>query len=104
VANPFGDPRKLMKQMQQMQERAQAEIEALQVEASSGGGVVKVVMDGQKNLKSLTIDPEAVSKDDVAMLQDLVLAAVNEAARQVDDAVKEKLGALTGGLRIPGLM
>ncbi len=104
MANPFGDPRKLMKQMQQMQERAQAEIEALQIEASSGGGVVKVVMDGQKNLKSLTIDPEAVSKDDVAMLQDLVLAAVNEAARQVDDAVKEKLGALTGGLRIPGLM
>jgi DNA-binding YbaB/EbfC family protein len=104
VANPFSDPRKLMKQMQQMQERAQAEIEALQIEASSGGGVVKVVMDGQKNLKSLTIDPEAVSKDDVAMLQDLVLAAVNEAARLVDDAVKEKLGALTGGLRIPGLM
>lgn len=104
MANPFSDPRKLMKQMQQMQERAQAEIEALEIEAASGGGVVKVVMDGQKNLKSLTIDPEAVSKDDVEMLQDLVLAAVNEGARLVDEAVKEKLGALTGGLRIPGLM
>lgn len=104
MANPFGDPRKLMKQVQQMQERAQAEIEALTIEAASGGGVVKVVMDGQKNLKSITIDPEAVSKDDVEMLQDLVLAAVNEGARLVDDAVKEKLGALTGGLRIPGLM
>lgn len=104
MANPFSDPRKLMKQMQQMQERAQAEIEALEIKAASGGGVVKVVMDGQKNLKSLTIDPEAVSKDDVEMLQDLVLAAVNEGARLVDEAVKEKLGALTGGLRIPGLM
>ena len=102
--NPFGgDPRKLMKQLQQAQERIQQEIAALEIEASSGGGMVTVVMDGEKKLKSLKIDPEAVSKDDVEMLQDLVLAAVNEAARRVDDAVKEKIGGLTGGMKIPGL-
>jgi hypothetical protein len=65
--------------------------------------MVTVVMDGEKRLKSLKIDPEAVSKDDVEMLQDLVLAAVNEAARRVDDAVKDKIGGLTGGMKIPGL-
>jgi nucleoid-associated protein EbfC len=101
--NPFGDPRKLMKQLQQAQERLQEEIAALEIEASSGGGVVRVVMDGQKNVRSLRIDPEAVNRDDVEMLQDLVMAAVNEAARKVDDAVKEKVGGLSGGLKIPGL-
>lgn len=101
--NPFGDPRKLMKQLQQAQERVQQEIAALRIEASSGGGMVTVAMDGQKNVTSLRIDPEVVSKDDVEMLQDLVLAAVNDAARKVDQAVQEKVGALTGGLKIPGL-
>jgi DNA-binding YbaB/EbfC family protein len=101
--NPFGDPRKMMKQLQQMQERVQQEIAAVAIEASSGGGMVKVVMNGEKQLTSLTIDPEAVNKEDVEMLQDLVLAAVNEAARKVDEAVKEKVGGLTGGLKIPGL-
>lgn len=100
--NPFGDPRKLMKQLQQAQEKIQAEIAALVVEASSGGGVVKVEMDGQKQLRSLKIDPEVVSRDDVEMLQDLVLAAVNEAARKVDEAIQEKVGGLTGGMKIPG--
>lgn len=101
--NPFGDPRKLMKQLQQAQERIQAEIAAIVVEAAAGGGVVKVEMDGQKQLRSVKIDPEVVSKDDVEMLQDLVLAAVNEACRKVDDTVKDKVGGLTGGLKIPGL-
>jgi DNA-binding YbaB/EbfC family protein len=101
--NPFGDPRKLMKQLQQQQEKMQAEIAALVVEASSGGGMVKVEVDGQKQLRSLTIDPEVVSKDDVEMLQDLILAAVNEANRKVDEAVQEKIGGLTGGMKIPGL-
>jgi nucleoid-associated protein EbfC len=101
--NPFGDPRKLMKQLQQAQERLQEEIAALEIEASSGGGVVRVVMDGQKNVRSLRIDPEAVNKDDVEMLQDLVTAAINEAARKVDDAIKEKVGGLSGGLNITGL-
>ncbi len=100
--NPFGDPRKLMKQLQQAQEKIQAEIAALVVEASSGGGVVKVEMDGQKQLRSLKIDPEVVSKDDVEMLQDLVLAAINEAGRKVDEAIQQKVGGLTGGLKLPG--
>jgi DNA-binding YbaB/EbfC family protein len=102
--NPFGNPQKLLKQLQQQQERMQEEIAALVVEATSGGGMVKVEMDGQKNLKSLKLEPDVVSKDDVEMLQDLVVAAVNEASRKVDDAVKEKVAALTGGMKIPGLM
>ena len=101
--NPFGDPKKLMKQLQQAQERIQKEIQALEIEATSGGGMVKVVMDGQKNLKRLTIDPEVVSRDDVEMLQDLITAAVNEAARKVDEAVQEKIGGLAGGMKLPGL-
>ncbi len=101
--NPFGDPRKLMKQLQQAQEKIQAEIAALVIEASSGGGVVKVEMDGQKQLRSLTIDPEVVSRDDVPMLQDLIVAAINEAGRKVEQAIQEKVGGLTGGMKIPGL-
>ncbi len=101
--NPFGDPRKLMKQLQQAQEKIQAEIAALVIEASSGGGVVKVEMDGQKQLRSLKIDPEVVSRDDVEMLQDLIMAAINEAGRKVEQAIQEKMGSLTGGMKIPGL-
>jgi len=102
--NPFGDPRKLMKQVQQMQERMQQEIAAITVEATAGGGMVKVEMDGHKTLRSVTIDPEVVNKEDVAMLQDLIVAAAGEAARKVDDAIQEKTAALAGGLpRIPGL-
>jgi len=101
--NPFGDPRKLMKQLQQAQERIQSEIAAMVVEATSGGGMVKVEMDGQKQVLRLSIDPEVVNKDDVEMLQDLVLAAINEANRKVDEAVQEKVGGLTGGMKIPGL-
>ncbi len=101
--NPFGDPRKLMKQLQQAQEKIQAEIAALVIEASSGGGVVKVEMDGQKQLRSLKIDPEVVSRDDVEMLQDLIVAAINEAGRKVEQAIQEKVGGLTGGMKLPGL-
>ena len=101
--NPFGDPRKLMKQLQQAQEKIQAEIAALVIEATSGGGVVKVEMDGQKQLRRLTIDPEVVSRDDVAMLQDLIVAAINEAGRKVEQAIQEKVGGLAGGMKIPGL-
>jgi DNA-binding YbaB/EbfC family protein len=102
--NPFGgDPRKLMKQLQQAQERIQREIAALEIEAAAGGGMVKVVMDGQKNVRQLTIDPQVVNKEDVEMLQDLITAAVNEAARKVEEAVQEKVGGLTGGMKIPGL-
>ena len=101
--NPFGDPRKMMKQLQQAQERLQAEVAAILVEASAGGGVVKVEMDGQKQLKSLKIDPEVVNRDDVEMLQDLVLSAVNEAARKVEASIQEKVGGLTGGMKLPGM-
>jgi DNA-binding YbaB/EbfC family protein len=101
--NPFGNPQKMMKQLQQAQEKLQREIAALEVEASSGGGMVRVVMDGSKSVKSLTIDKEVVNKDDVEMLQDLITAAVNEASRKVVEAVQEKVGGLAGGLKIPGL-
>lgn len=101
--NPFGDPRKLMKQVQEMQERVQQEIAALRIEATSGGGMVKVVMTGEKKVEALTIDPEVVNKDDVGMLQDLILAAIHEATNKVEAELKDKIGALTGGMKIPGL-
>jgi DNA-binding YbaB/EbfC family protein len=101
--NPFGNPQKLMKQLQQAQEKMQQEIAALRIEATAGGGMVRVEMSGEKALLSLKIDPEVVSKDDVEMLQDLILVAVNEASRRVDDAVKEKVAGLAGGMKIPGL-
>src|SRR4030095_9609095 len=101
--NPFGDPRKLMKQLQQAQEKIQAEIAALVVEAAAGGGMVKVEMDGQKQVRSIKIDPEVVSKDDVEMLQDLIVAAVNEAARKADEAMAQKMGGMMGGLKLPSL-
>ena len=101
--NPFGNPQKLMKQLQQAQERMQQEIAALQIEATSGGGMVKVVMDGQKNLVSLRIDPEVISKDDVEMLQDLILAAINDAHRKADEAMSEQMGGMMGGMKIPGM-
>jgi len=101
--NPFGNPQKLMKQLQQTQERIQQEISALSIEASSGGGMVRVSMSGEKKIQSLTIDPEVVTRDDVEMLQDLILTAVNEATHKVDQTVQEKIGGLAGGLKIPGL-
>lgn len=92
---------KLMRQAQQMQERMQRELGELVVEAASGGGMVKVSMSGHKHLLSVAIDPEAIDPSDPAMLQDLVLAAVNEACRKVDEALQSRLGSMAGGL--PGL-
>ncbi|MCR5213964.1 MAG: YbaB/EbfC family nucleoid-associated protein [Eubacterium sp.] len=96
-----GNMNNLMKQAQKMQkqmEETQAELEAKEYEISSGGGVVKVKINGQKEITELTIDPEVVDPDDIEMLQDLIMAAVNEAIRtQVDDE-KEQLGKITGGL------
>jgi DNA-binding YbaB/EbfC family protein len=98
------NPMKLMKQMQQAQERLMQDLAALSVEATSGGGMVKVEMDGLKALRSVTLDPEVVNKDDIGMLQDLIVAAVNEASRKVDVAAQEKTAAMAGGLpKIPGL-
>jgi len=93
---------KLMKQAQQMQEKMQRELAELAVEATAGGGMVTVRMSGHKQLLAVVIDPEVMDPSDPAMLQDLVLAAVNEAARKVDEAMQLKLGALSGGL--PGMM
>jgi nucleoid-associated protein EbfC len=93
----------MMKQAQQMQERLQKQMAEMKVEATAGGGMVTVVISGSKQLLSLKIDPEAVSKDDVEMLQDLILAAVNDAQRKVDDALQQQMGGMMGGLKIPGL-
>jgi DNA-binding YbaB/EbfC family protein len=93
----------MMKQAQQMQERLQKQMADLKVEATAGGGMVTVVMSGSKQLLSLKIDPEAVSKDDVEMLQDLILAAINDAQRKVDEALQQQMGGMMGGLKIPGL-
>jgi DNA-binding YbaB/EbfC family protein len=97
------DISKMMKQAQEMQERLKQQMTELSVEASAGGGMVHVTMNGHKHLQKLTIDPEVVSKDDVEMLQDLITAAVNDAHRKVDDALKQQLGGMLGGLGIPGL-
>jgi DNA-binding YbaB/EbfC family protein len=93
----------MMKQAQQMQERMQKEMADLKVEGNAGGGMVTVVMNGAKQVHSLTIDPEVVSKDDVEMLQDLIVAAINDAHRKADEAMSQKMGGMMGGLKIPGL-
>ena len=89
--------------MQQAQERIQREIAELKLEASAGGGMVKVVMGGQKQLLELKLDPEVVSKDDVEMLQDLLVAAVNEALQSSQTMASNRMSGLTGGLSLPGL-
>ncbi len=93
----------MMKQAQQVQERLQKEVAAIRVEATAGGGMVTVVMTGTKQLQQLTIDPEVVSKDDVEMLQDLIVAAVSDALRKVDEEIQRRVGGMMGGMRIPGL-
>jgi DNA-binding YbaB/EbfC family protein len=97
------DIQNMMKQAQEMQERLQREMAELTVQGNAGGGMVTVTINGHKHLQRLVIDPEVVSKDDVAMLQDLIVAAVNDAHRKVDDALKQKMGGLLGGLRLPGM-
>jgi DNA-binding YbaB/EbfC family protein len=93
----------MMKQAQEMQERLKKQMAEMRVEATSGGGMVTVVVDGSKQVQSIRIDPEVVSKDDVEMLQDLIVAAVNDAVRKVDDRLGESMSGLMGGLKIPGL-
>jgi len=88
----------LMKQAQKMQEKLESQMGDLRVEATSGGGMVRVGMDGKKQLLSIAIEPESVDPDDLEMLQDLILAAVNEAGRKVDEALSEQLGGVTQGL------
>ena len=99
------DMKKMMKQAQKMQleaARAQEEINNMTFDASVGGGMVKVVARGDMTIESITIDPAAVDPDDVDMLQDMVLAAVNEALRSAADTSNQRMGALMGGMKIPG--
>ena len=93
----------MMKQAQEMQERLQRDMSELTVQATSGGGMVTVTVNGHKHLQKIAIDPEVVSRDDVGMLQDLIVAAVNDALAASRRLAEEKMSAVTGGLRIPGL-
>jgi nucleoid-associated protein EbfC len=94
--------KQLMKQAQQMQDQMQRQMSSIRVEGTAGGGMVKAEMNGNKELLAITIDKEAVDPEDVDMLQDLVKAAVNEAARKVDEEMQSSMGAMTGGMKIPG--
>ena len=93
----------MMKQAQQMQEKLQKQMETLVVDATAGGGMVSVKMNGQKQLLSIQIDPEVFAGGDKDMLQDLIVAAVNEGIRKIDETMQSQLGSLAGGLKIPGL-
>ncbi len=98
--------RAFLRQAQKLQaklEQAQEELEKTTVEASSGGGAVKVVITGQQRIESVKISPEVVSPEDIEMLEDLVMSAVNEAIRKSQELASSRLGKITGGLKIPGL-
>ena len=94
-----GNMQAMMKQAQQMQERMQEEIAQIRVEASAGGGMVTIKMDGHKNVLGVKIDPEVAG--DVEMLQDMVVAACNEAVKKVDGEVQQKMGGMLGGMGLP---
>jgi len=94
---------KMMKQAAQMQERLQRELAELAVEAAAGGGMVTVRMNGHKQLLAVTIEREVLDPADPEMLQDLIVAAFNEANRKVDEAMQEKMGSLAGGMGLPGM-
>jgi hypothetical protein len=94
---------KMMQQAQQMQEKLQRQMQDLRIEASAGGGMVSVVINGHKQVQSLKLDPEVVSKDDLEMLQDLIVAAINDAQRRVDEALASQMQGMMGGMKLPGL-
>ena len=94
----------MMKQAQHMQERLQKEMTALTVEGNAGGGMVTVTINGAKQIQSLKIDPEVVSKEDVEMLQDMIVAAINDAHRKADEEMAQKMGGmLPPGIKLPGM-
>lgn len=96
----------MMRQAQQLQQRlakVQEELESATVEASSGGGMVTAVVTGKQTIESITIDPQAVDPEDVEVLEEMVMAAVNEALQKSQDLAQQKMAAITGGLNIPGL-
>jgi len=94
---------KMMKNLQQMQSKLQEQMDALEVEASSGGGVVTARMNGKKELLAIKFSPEAITPDDPELLEDLVIAAVNEAGHKVDAELQQMTQGMAGGLKIPGL-
>jgi DNA-binding YbaB/EbfC family protein len=94
---------KMMKGLQQMQAKLQAEMDTLEVEATSGGGVVSARMNGKKELLALKLSPEAITPDDPELLEDLVIAAINEASRKVDEQLQELTQGMAGGMNLPGL-
>ncbi|NQW03264.1 MAG: YbaB/EbfC family nucleoid-associated protein [Acidobacteria bacterium] len=93
----------MMKQAQQMQERLQQQMVEMRMDATAGGGMVTVTVNGNKQLLSIRLDPEVVSKDDVEMLQDLIVAATNDAHRKVDEALAGQMQGMMGGMGLPGL-
>ena len=99
----LGDIQRMAQQMQQQMARIDQELQTETVDGSAGGGVVKATVTGKQDLVSLTIDPSAVDPGDVEMLQDLIVAAVNDAIRASRELAAQKVGPLTGGLNIPGL-
>jgi len=99
----MADLQRMAQQMQQNMARVQSELEAAQVDGSAGGGVVSATVTGKGELVTITIDPSAVDPADVEMLQDLVVAAVNDALRASRELAEEKMAAVTGGLKIPGM-
>ena len=94
---------KILQQVQEAQKKLQDELNAMRITAGSGGGMVEVTLDGMKQMVSIKIDPQAVNPEDVEMLQDLIVAAYNEAYRRAEEEASQKMSALTGGLKIPGM-
>ncbi|HUC78064.1 MAG TPA: YbaB/EbfC family nucleoid-associated protein [Vicinamibacterales bacterium] len=99
----FQQMQQMMKQAQQMQERLQKQAAEARVEGNAGGGMVTVVMNGAKQVQSIALDPEVVSKDDIEMLQDLIVAALNDAYRKADEEMQRNMSGAIGGLKIPGM-
>ena len=99
----MGNLQRMAQQMQQEMLRIQAELETTMVDGSAGGGVVSATVTGKQELVSVTIDPSVVDAEDVDMLQDLVVAAVNDALRSARELAEQKMSAVTGGLRLPGM-
>ncbi len=98
--------RKMMNQLQQMQKKmmqAQEELGNTNIEGSAGGGVVTVTMNGHREVKAITISPDVVDPEDVEMLQDMIMAAINDASKKAEELSNAKMGPLTGGMNIPGL-
>lgn len=100
----FGNLQKMAQQMQAEMARVQAELDALEVEGTAGGGAVTAKVSGHGQLLSVTIGKDVVDPDDVEMLQDLVTAAVNDALNRVKQTTEEKMARVTGGMRIPGIL